>query len=93
MKDQVLPKVDRAGGMRDVEFVYVDVDHEPALAKRLLQGGSIPQLVRFDRTQDGWKPSYLIGAHQPERVSAFLSVESDKPKMRYSSYHHQPQGP
>ena len=73
MQNQILPKVRQRGGMRDVEYAYVDIDQKPALAKRLLRGGSIPQLVRFDRQGDKWTPRYMIGAHQPEQVIQFLA--------------------
>jgi thiol-disulfide isomerase/thioredoxin len=86
MKDQILPKVRQRGGMRGVEFAYVDVDDNPKLAKRLLRGGSIPQLVRFDRQGDEWTPKYMIGAQKPEKVIEFLATSPAPGKPRYSSY-------
>jgi len=86
MKDKTLPEVARRGGMRGVEFAYVDVDKQPEVARRFLRGNSIPQMVRFDRTDEGWQPTYMIGAHKTERVERFLAVQPAEGRPRYSSY-------
>lgn len=84
MKNEVMPKVAKAGGLKGVEFAYLDVDRDRRLAKRLLRGASIPQMVRFDRTPSGWKSRYLIGARPPEEVRSFLAAKPEKPPMKLS---------
>ncbi len=63
MKNSVLPDVTKAGGLKGVEFAYVDMDRQPKLAARLTRGGAIPQLIRYEKTKKGWKRDLLVGAH------------------------------
>jgi len=74
MKRTVLPQVARAGGLRNIELAYVNVDRHRDLAAQLVRGKSIPQLVRFDRTPSGWRRSYLTGAKAPQEVYRFLTA-------------------
>ncbi|MFZ5832140.1 MAG: thioredoxin family protein [Planctomycetota bacterium] len=85
MKDRVLPEVSRAGGLKNVEFVYIDVDAERALAGQLLKGSSIPQMVRFEPTSQGWNREYLTGAHNAQKVSEFISGQPASP-LKLSSW-------
>jgi thiol-disulfide isomerase/thioredoxin len=73
MKDTVLPQVARAGGLKQVEFAYVDMDRQPELASRLSQGGPIPQLIRLKKTRDGWQHKRLVGAHSVKTVTYFVA--------------------
>ena len=74
MKNNILPKVAKAGGMQLVEFAYVDCDKEPQVASKLAQGGAIPQLIRLDKTKDGWKSRVLVGAKSPNEVEKFINA-------------------
>lgn len=75
MKNSILPKVAKAGGLDNVKFAYVDMDHQPKLAARLTRGGAIPQLIRYEKTKKGWKRELLIGAHSAKRVTSFVDRE------------------
>lgn len=75
MKRKVLPLVARAGGLKEVEYAYVDVDRQPGLAKRLLRGEGIPQLIRIHKTPKGWRGEYLLGAADAEAVTRFVKGE------------------
>ena len=79
MKNEVLPKVAQKGGMRNVEFAYVDFDREPELAKQLLKGSAIPQMVRFQQTERGWKTCRLTGAKTRDEVARFMVRCPDRP--------------
>lgn len=63
MKNSIMPRVAKAGGLANVEFAYVDMDRQPKLAARLTRGGAIPQLIRYEKTKKGWKRDLLVGAH------------------------------
>ncbi len=52
MKESILPRVAKAGGLAGVEYAYVDRD--PRMARRLSQAAAIPQLIRYEKTEDGW---------------------------------------
>jgi len=74
MKNSILPRVVASGGLSRVVFSYVDFDQQRQLASRLSRGGSIPQLIRFDRTQAGWSSKRLIGARSPREVHDFINA-------------------
>ncbi len=93
MKDRTLPEVERRGGLRGVDFSYVDVDRQPTFSRRYLRGNAVPQLVRFDHDGERWKASYLIGAHSTDRVAQFLATETSEATARYSSYRRQDETP
>jgi hypothetical protein len=73
MHGSILPELARSGGLAGVEFAYVDVDREPYLVGKLARGKAIPQLIRFEKTDIGWKSDVLTGAQSPEKVAAFIN--------------------
>ncbi len=73
MKDQVIPQARRKGLLKRVAFAVVNADHEHDLARRLMRGGSIPQLVMFERRADGtFKRTQLTGAQSVESLTSFI---------------------
>lgn len=78
LKTSVMPQVAENGGLAGVELAYVDIDKEPALARQLVKGTSIPQLVRFDRGPKGWQSRHMIGAQSPAKVAQFLAGSETK---------------
>ena len=74
MKNAILPQVAQAGGLDNTVFFYVDYDQQRQLATRLQQTTSIPQLLRFDRTSNGWKSQCLVGAKAAREVYHFVSA-------------------
>ena len=73
MEKKTIPEVYRLGGMRNVEYATVDVDDEPEIAAKLSLAKSIPQLIRFDRTRDGWAARVLVGARDVKTVTEFVA--------------------
>ena len=73
LKNSIMPQVAKNGGLQGVELAYVDVDKEPALAKQLVRGASIPQIVRFERGPKGWESKHMIGAQSVGKVTQFVS--------------------
>ena len=61
------------GVLQNVSFAVVNADHEQNLAGRLMQGGSIPQLVMYRRTPRGWLRRRLIRAHSVGATSTFIT--------------------
>jgi len=84
MSNRTMPAVAEAGGLEGVEYAYVDADQQPELARQLLRGSSIPQLVRFDRVGDQWQVRHMIGAQSPDEVAAF--VDARQGALRLSSF-------
>lgn len=78
MKNSVIPEVAKKGGLKDVEYVYVDVDSQPQLTKKIARGSAIPQLLRFEKQGDKWDSKYLIGGQTAEKVTEFIAGEKAK---------------
>ncbi len=73
MKYSTLPTLERRGGLNKVELAYVNTDENSALAGKLMKGGSIPQLVMFQKKADGtWSRKQLTGAQSANAVEQFL---------------------
>ena len=72
MKNSVIPQVKRQGGLDKVAFAYVNTDADHSLAGKLMQGGSIPQLIMYSKTADGWKREQLTGVHGADETRHFI---------------------
>ena len=74
MKQTVLPSLERAGGMRAVSFAAVDADSEPDVARQLMRGNSIPQLIVFAKTPQGkWHREQIIGEASNAEVKSLIA--------------------
>lgn len=73
MKKTVIPTVTQQGGLKGVEFTYVDVDRQSKLANLLSRAQAIPQLIRFERKSTGWVSGMLLGAQSAEQVTSFVN--------------------
>jgi len=84
MKQDVVPKVRRRGGLQRVSFAFVDLDRQRRLGRELTDGGPIPQLIMFRHTPDGWRRRTLVGGQNPEAVERFIrqGVELDEATRR-----------
>jgi thioredoxin-like negative regulator of GroEL len=78
MKNRILPQVAKAGGLAQVEFAYVDTDRQPKLAGRLSQAQAIPQLIRYEKDEDGWQRDLLVGAQSVKKVTDFVAGKPAK---------------
>ena len=75
MKNATLPALAKAGQLDDVIPTQVNCDRESELADQLMRGGTIPQLILFTRTEDGWRRTQLTGAYGAADVRKFISRE------------------
>ncbi|MFM2094938.1 MAG: hypothetical protein RIS70_2062 [Planctomycetota bacterium] len=75
MKNATLPALEKAGQLDDVIPTVVNCDRESDLADQLMRGGTIPQLILFTRTKDGWRRTQLTGAYGAADVRKFLNRE------------------
>lgn len=73
MKQSVVPELVRQGVLNRVAFAMVNTDREQALAGQLMRGGSIPQLVMFRKTTNGWQRQQLTGAQSVGATVTFLT--------------------
>jgi thioredoxin-like negative regulator of GroEL len=74
MKHHTLPGMARRGALRTVSFVAVDTDADAELAKQLMRGGSIPQLIVFSRKPDGeWHRDQITGEAPDADIQSLIA--------------------
>lgn len=79
MKSAVIPQLRKEGGLDQVEFAIVNTDRDRELAHKLMSGGSIPQIVLFRKTADGWKRDQITGGTSVAGMKSFLAQHADQP--------------
>ncbi len=79
MKQAVMPEVQQHGTLSRVAFAMVNTDRESGLAGQLMQGNTIPQLVMFVKTDQGWQRRQLTGSQSISDVEGFLASGASKP--------------
>jgi thioredoxin-like negative regulator of GroEL len=85
MKNSIIPQVKRQGGLENVAFAYVNTDADHNLAGKLMQGGSIPQLIKYSKTADGWKREQLTGVHGADETRSFIGPAQQAATPRLTS--------
>ena len=73
MKNGVIPEATKRGMLNKVNFAHVNTERDSALASKLMQGGSIPQLVMYYKTDAGWKRDQITGATSAGAIQAFIA--------------------
>lgn len=74
MKSSVMPNMARTGALGGVCYAAVDADAEPELARSLLRGNTIPQLIIFSKSTEGkWVRQQLTGTATESEVKALIS--------------------
>lgn len=72
MKHSVIPALKKEGEMSQVSFATVNTDEERELASKLMQGGSIPQLIVYQKTETGWQREQVTGAKSVSETRGLL---------------------
>lgn len=72
MKNSTMPAMARSGALKNVQYVMVNYDQNPALARQLMRGNSIPQLVVFSKTEKGWHREQVTGATSSGQVTGMI---------------------
>lgn len=75
---RVMPGMIRNGKLRNVQFTMVDADSDPALARKLMRGNSIPQLIVFSRSSTGWQREQLTGPKAEGEIEAVIKRAVDQ---------------
>jgi len=82
MKHHVLPQMARSGSLRGVTFAAVDADAEPEVARQLMTGGAIPQLIVYSHKADGsWHREQITGEASETDVKSLIhrAVRAQRP--------------
>ena len=77
MKNRVMPQLQRQGALGEINYVTINSDQQPALARQMMQGSSIPQVVLYYRTADGWKRHRNVGAMSAGNVTQLIQQAVD----------------
>jgi thioredoxin-like negative regulator of GroEL len=85
MKQSAIPEVEKRGGLSKVSFAYVNTDEEGSLARKLMRGSSIPQLILYRKSESGWKRQQLTGAAAPSEIQAFINRATEVEVPQVSS--------
>jgi thiol-disulfide isomerase/thioredoxin len=85
MKQSVIPQLEKQGGLANVEYAYVNADDQSKLAGQLMQGSTIPQLILYHKTDNGWKRQRIIGARAASEVQAFIETATTAEVPQISS--------
>lgn len=72
MKHSVIPALQQSGDLSNVSFATVNTDNERELANKLMQGGSIPQLIVYQKTDAGWEREQVTGAQSVSETRGLL---------------------
>jgi hypothetical protein len=72
MKQSTMPQLAQRGVLGKVAFAEVNSDREGPLARELMNGGPIPQLIMYHKTADGWQRSLLVGSRSAGEIESFL---------------------
>jgi thioredoxin-like negative regulator of GroEL len=85
MKRNVIPSLVRRGKLQNVQFTMVNPDDDPALARKLMRGTSIPQLIVYSRSGEGWQREQLTGPKSEGEVEALveraIAQQAKAPKL------------
>lgn len=73
MKRSTIPSLIQGGHLENIPVVFVNSDREPQLAGKLMRGGTIPQIMVFKNTPNGWHRRQLTGRASSGSVLAMVN--------------------
>ena len=72
MKNSVMPQVRQSGALQKVAFVSVNTDYDRELANKMMNAGSIPQLIIYHKTGESWNREVVVGARSAADVERMI---------------------
>jgi thioredoxin-like negative regulator of GroEL len=83
MKADTIHSMKNEGAFKEVVFTQVDKDAQPEIAQQVMQGNTLPQIVVFCESEQGWKRFSLTGMQSERRVKELLRKAAEVlPKRR-----------
>jgi thioredoxin-like negative regulator of GroEL len=83
MKADTIHSMKNDGAFKEVVFTQVDKDAQPEIAQQVMQGNTLPQIVVFCESEQGWKRFSLTGMQSERRVKELLRKAAEVlPKRR-----------
>lgn len=85
LKSATIEPMQKSGKLETVILAQVDKDLQPELAKQMMSGSTLPQLVAFKHSESGWKRFSLSGIQTEGRVEELIKVATGEPKSASES--------
>lgn len=83
MKADTIQSMKKEGAFKEVVFTQVDKDSQPEIADQVMQGNTLPQIVVYCESEQGWKRFSLTGMQSERRVKELLRKAAEVlPKRR-----------
>lgn len=82
MKIDTIESMKKAGELQEVVYTQLDKDAHPELADQVMQGKTLPQIVVFSESENGWKRFSLTGLQTPRRVKELIRKASEALPLR-----------
>jgi len=73
MKSTTIPELMRKSAFKGFHYSTVDLDKESKVARQLIEGRGVPQLIMYEKRDGKWMRRYLMGYKSPEMVEAFVA--------------------
>ncbi len=74
LKGTTIPAMQKGGKLDGVVLTYVNIDEEPELARQLLGGTSIPQVILFSKGESGsWVRKQLTGRQNSDSLASLVA--------------------
>ncbi len=72
MKTGPLARLDRAGKLKKVAFSAINTDHDQKTARKIMRGGTIPQLILFGKKDGKIFRRQLTGSQSDAAIEQFI---------------------
>jgi thiol:disulfide interchange protein len=72
MKASTIAKMRESGDFDQVVYTTIDKDAQPDLARKLMEGNSLPQIVVFHKSDEGWKRTAVSGIQSENRMRELI---------------------
>ena len=82
MKIDTIESMKKAGELQEVVYTQLDKDAHPEHADQVMQGKTLPQIVVFSESENGWKRFSLTGLQTPRRVKELIRKASEALPLR-----------
>jgi thioredoxin-like negative regulator of GroEL len=73
LKQSTIPEMQKVGKLDGVVLTYIDLDRDPELARQLLGGPSIPQVILFSQGEAGWTRKQLTGRQSSDSLASLVA--------------------
>jgi thiol:disulfide interchange protein len=77
MKSETIHTMKDEGAFQEVVYTHVDKDVQPEIASQLMQGNTLPQIVVYCESDQGWKRFSLTGMQSGRRVKELIRKASE----------------